>query len=229
MNGVLYGVSVGPGDPELMTLKAVKIIDSCSVIAVPRTNTEKTFALEIAEQVCDISKKEIVYLDFLMSADIKSMERRHDENAELICKYLKKGIDTALLNIGDVSIYSTFSYISARVKEKGIKVEVCPGVTSFCAAAAAMGEPLVQGKNSLTVVSPTCSELDDILESAGTAVIMKGGRNAGEIKKKLKENHFDKVYAVCSCGLENEGIYRGYDEIPDNCGYFTVITAVGEK
>ena len=219
MKGILYGVSVGPGDPELITLKAVKIINSCEVIAVPRTKGENTLALDIAAKSCSISEKEILYLDFVMTNDRGLLKRQHEIIADKLCTYLESSKDIAFLNIGDVSVYSTFSYIAAIVSERGFVSKMCSGVTSFCAAASAINTPLVQGNESLVILPASCSEFDSFISSSGTTVIMKSGRELSRIKSKLPENS----YAVCSCGLEHERIYKNKESIPDNCGYFTTI------
>ncbi|MDE5557562.1 MAG: precorrin-2 C(20)-methyltransferase, partial [Ruminococcus sp.] len=108
--GKLYGVSVGAGDPELMTLKAVRIIEKSAVIAVPRTSG-KSLALSIVEKTIDLSGKIIIYLDFPMSRDKKILSENYDKISEIICKNLYEN-DIAMLSIGDISIYSTFSYIA---------------------------------------------------------------------------------------------------------------------
>lgn len=229
MIGTLYGVSVGPGDPELLTLKAVRIINECEIIAVPRTKGENTLALEIVSNVCDISHKEILYLDFLMSADKQVLRKRHNEIARMLLPYLEIGKNIAFLNIGDISVYSTFSYIAAVIKERGGRISVCAGVTSFCAAAAEMGESLVQGKNPLVVMPSSCADFEKLLDTDCTVVIMKSGRDSADIREKLREKGFDKVNAVCDCGLETQKIYRGAENIPDKCGYFTLFIAAKEK
>ncbi len=229
MNGTLYGVSVGPGDPELITLKAVRIINECEIIAVPRTKGENTLALEIVRNVCDISQKEILYLDFLMSEDRQVLQKRHNEIAGTLLPYLENGKNIAFLNIGDVSVYSTFSYIADIIKENGGQISVCAGVTSFCAAAAEMGEPLVQGKNPLVIMPSSCADFEKLLYADCTAVIMKSGRNSADIMDKLSKKGFSNINAVCDCGLDTQKIYRGMENIPDKCGYFTLFTAIKEK
>ena len=229
MSGILYGVSVGPGDPELITLKAVRIIKECEVIAVPRTRGENTLALEIVRDVCDISQKEILYLDFLMSEDRQVLQKRHNEIAGTLLPYLENGKNIAFLNIGDVSVYSTFSYIADIIRENGGQISVCAGVTSFCAAAAEMREPLVQGKNPLVIMPSSCADFEKLLDTVCTAVIMKSGRDSADIKDKLSQKGFNNINAVCDCGLDTQKIYRGTENIPDKCGYFTLFTAVKEK
>lgn len=214
MKGKLYGVSTGPGDPELMTIKAVKIIENCPVIAVPRTAGKKHIALDTASQVCDLSGKEIIFLDSEMSKDPDVCEKAHERAAEHIAKALESGKDTAMLNIGDISVYSTFSYIAEKVAALGYEYEVCPGVTSFCAAAARLKVPLVQGNEPLVLIpSENCKDANT------TFVLMKRARNL------VKTLESDEIYAVENCGLENERSYSSADEIPLEIGYFTTIIA----
>ncbi len=214
MKGKLYGVSTGPGDPELMTIKAVTIIDACPVIAVPRTAGKKHLALEIASQVCELSGKEIIFLDSPMSRDPDVCEKAHENAAGLIAKFLESGKDAAMLNIGDISVYSTFSYIAERIAALGYEYEVCPGVTSFCAAAASLKIPLVQGNEPLVLIPS-----EDCIDANKTFVLMKRARSL------VKTLEGDEIYAAESCGLENEKLYRSADELPLESGYFTTIIA----
>ena len=116
--GKLYGVSVGAGDPQLMTLKAVDILEKCRIIAVPRTMGENTMALSIVEKVVDLSSKRVIYMDFLMTNDSESLERSYAELAERLCALLEIE-DVAFLTLGDISVYSTFGYIGNRIKKEG--------------------------------------------------------------------------------------------------------------
>lgn len=225
MNGILYGVSVGPGEPELMTIKAVRIIEKCEVIAVPRTRNENTLALDIASQICDISKKEIVYIDYKMSREKAVRESFHRETAERLAVILSTGKNIAFLNIGDVSIYSTFSYIAELIAAQGFCTEYIPGVTSFCAAAAAVGKPLVCGKNPLIIAPASSKELESLLKSSGTTVIMK---SSAASEKAMESLSGKDVFAVSECGLSGEKIYSCFEEIPRNCGYFTTIIVSGD-
>ncbi len=223
--GNLYGVSVGPGDPELMTLKAVRIINSCEVLAVPRTGGKNTLALEIVRGVCDISQKDVVYLDFPMTSDKKMLDEMHIKSADMLLKYLKSGKNIAFVNLGDIAVYSTFSYIAEIIRKNGIAIEYCPGVTSFCAAAALAGKPLVQGKKPLVVMPSSCENFGKMLGNDCTAVIMKSGKNLSYSLSELKKSGYDNVYAVCDCGLKTQNIYKELENIPDSCGYFTIVTA----
>lgn len=221
--GKLYGVSTGPGDPELMTLKAVKIIEKCGVIAAPKTGAEKTLALDIASQAVDISGKTVITLDMPMTHDREELARSRYDAACRIAEYLKKGEDTAMLNIGDVSIYSTFSYVAEEVRKMGFETEAAAGVPSFCAAAAELGISLTEGHQPLTVIPAQNKNAAGLLSSDGTKVIMKSGKKLSEIKELLKESA-GTVCAVENCGLPGQKIYRSLDEI-NECGYFTLIIA----
>lgn len=222
MAGTLYGVSVGPGDPQLMTLKAVSLIGQCQVIAVPKTKGENSMALSIAEQVCDMSDKQILTIDFPMSKDQAVLEENYKRAAELCISHLEKNQNIACLNIGDISVYSTFSYVAQIVQKEGFTVENCPGITSFCAAAAAVGKPLVQGKEALLVMPVDTPDFETLLDAEGTRVIMKSSRRLEQAADRLKSFDF---YAVENCGMENQKIYADVDDMIENSGYFTTIVA----
>ncbi len=224
--GILYGISVGSGAPELLTLKAVRLINSCKVIAVPRTKGENTLALDIVRNICEISGKRIIYLDFLMTRDRQQLNSNYDKLAEMLCSELEKN-DAAMLCLGDISIYSTFSYIAERVVSKGYRAEWCPGVTSFCAAASVSRTPLASGNRPFVVIPWGAEDMELLLKLNCTKVIMKAGAHSGELLKKLDELGLsDKAAAVENCGLSGEMILRK-DEIADNCGYFTVFIVEG--
>ena len=218
--GKLYGVSVGAGDPELMTLKAVRIIEKSPIIAVPRTS-DKSLALSIVEKIIDLSEKIIIYLDFPMSRDKKILSENYDQISEIICKNLYEN-DVAMLSIGDISIYSTFSYIAERVISKGFSVEICAGVTSFSAVSARAVKPLVKENEKLHIIPYNRENIEKCDFSDGVYVIMKCGKNVPELIKILNEkNLLDRVYAVENCGLTEEKIYFN---IKDICKYkyFTI-------
>lgn len=220
MSGILYGVSVGAGDPELMTLKAVRIINECPVVAAPETKGEKCAALSVAERVCDLTGKTVVKPEFTMSRDKKILQKSHEDIAEQISAYLDRGEDVAFLTIGDISVYSTFSYIARILCERGYETRLCAGVTSFCAAAAAIKEPLVLGAEPLIVIPAGCADFDRLCSMKGAKVIMKSGRSIADIKAKLCGK---QAFAVENCGYPDQRIYHSLDEIGDGCGYFTTI------
>jgi len=216
MCGTFYGVSVGCGDAELMTLKSVRILNQCDIIAVPISN-DKTTAFDIAKQVVDFSNKTILELEFLMVRDKVALNENHTQHANTIIEYLKQGKDVAMVNLGDTSIYSTFSYISQKIQDAGFKVEISSGVPSFCECANRLNVSLTSMNEPIHIVPSSYKNLNEIINSTGTKIIMKTSRNTSELQQLLK----DKRYYVCqNCGLEEE---KFSTSLPDNTGYFTTI------
>lgn len=221
MKGKLYGVSVGPGDPELITVKALKAISDCSVIAAPKTAGGGMTALAIAERAADLSGKKILSLECPMTND-KSLRKENRMNmAAQIFSELDSGSDTAVLCLGDISVYSTFSYILDEALAKGYETQLIPGVTSFCAAAAEVKQPLVQGERALILMPPSCGSFDELLSIDAEKVIMKCGSQMNRISEKLIHAGA-QICAVENCGMENQRIISDPSELL-SCGYYTVI------
>ena len=137
MAGILYGVGVGPGDPELMTLKAVRLIRENEVIAVPGKVPQETTAYKIAVQAApELEQKELLPIYMPMVMDKKEQKKNHREGASNIEAVLDEGKNVVFLTLGDPTIYSTFSYIQHLVEADGYAFELVSGIPSFCAAAA---------------------------------------------------------------------------------------------
>ena len=137
MSGKLYGVGVGPGDPELLTLKALRIIKEVDVIAVPGTDAKKSVAYQIVEGAFpELSEKMLLAVPMPMIKESDALKKAHDEGAEQIKKELDTGKNVAFLTLGDPTVYSTYLYIHKRVAEMGYETEIVSGIPSFCAVAA---------------------------------------------------------------------------------------------
>ena len=160
--GVLYGVSVGPGDPELMTLKAVRCLEKCPVIAAPQTAGGRMLALDIAAGAVDMQGKTILPLDFTMARDAAVREDSYRTAVAAIETALAAGQDVAMVNLGDVSVYATAYYILERIRSDGFETVMCPGVTSFCAVAARLGRSLTRMEEPLHIL-PGSADLDSAL------------------------------------------------------------------
>ena len=222
--GTLYGVSIGPGEPELITLKAMNIISNSKYIATPHTGTGDSLALSIVSQAIDLSDKEIMKLEFPMTKDKDVLAKSHEEAASAIADVLDTGNDVAMLNLGDVTIYSTFAYTMDKLLEKDYNVEVIPGVTSFCASASKLKIGLTTMNEPLHIIPATGIDLREALQMPGSKVLMKIGKSMPKLIEVLKElNLEDNVYAVENCGLENEKIYNNLDEFDGKMGYFTIV------
>ncbi len=224
MTGIFYGVGVGPGDPELMTLKAVRLIRENQVIALPGKEAKKTEAYRIAVQaVPELSEKELISLDMPMTHDRDKIERCHEAAADTVMRYLKKGQSVLFLTLGDPSVYSTFTYVEEKIAARGYRTEMVSGVPSFCAAAGRADVPLAVGHEKIHVLPAMhCTDLK--LSEPGTYVLMKSGKKMAELRSALKESGRD-VTMVENCGMPQEKIYRSAEEIPDEAGYFSLIIA----
>ena len=224
MKGIAYGVGVGPGDPEYMTLKAVRLIRENRVIAVPGQAAKESAAYKIAVQaVPELAGKELVPVYMPMVKDRKLIDAEHRKGAELLKTYLDRGENVVFLTLGDPSIYCTFSYIQHYLEADGYPVELVSGITSFCAAAARLNLPLAEWDEPIHIV-PAVHKTEDRLEQDGNYVLMKSASHMKEVKALLLSSG-RKVSAVVNCGMENEAVYRSAEEIPDDAGYFSLIIA----
>ena len=224
--GTLYGVSVGPGDFEQMTLGAVRCLSECEVVLLPAASRESCFAYGIAVQACpEIAKKEIRCFPFPMTRDFMQLTQSWNEIYEEVLEILKTGKDAAFLVIGDATVYSTFSYIAERARQDRIRCEWVNGVTSFCACAGKLQIPLVSEEEDLHIISGD-SDWEKALQLSGTKVFMKLGKRLSRLKEILRSYAASgeiRVYAVSYCGMEQEHLYFDLDEIPDEAGYLTTI------
>ncbi|MDF2923317.1 MAG: precorrin-2 C20-methyltransferase [Paenibacillaceae bacterium] len=229
MKGKFYGVSVGPGDPEYMTLKAVRVLGECPVIAAPRTEQDRSVALEIASLATDLSAKEVLHLDFLMSRDREAVAERHRQLAALISSRLDRGQNVAMVNLGDASVYATHSYIHKLISAAGYETETVAGVTSFSACAARLGVSLTEPRKPLRIIPGDYSGLEEELGRDGTKVVMKHGKGLDRVKEALKHSGlYERAALVQNCGMENELVCRDLDSA-DSYGYFSTIIVGGEE
>ena len=224
MGGIAYGVGVGPGDPELMTQKAIRIIRENQVIAVPGKEDRESIAYKIAvAMVPELAQKELVPIPMPMVRDRELLQEAHIRGARLIENYLDQGKNVVYLTLGDPSVYCSFSYLQQILLSDGYAVETVPGVPSFCAAAARLNLPLVEWDEPLHVV-PAAQEADEALRGPGTCVLMKSSRQMADIKVLLRGSE-KEVFAVENCGMEAEKLYRGVETLPDDAGYLSLIIA----
>ncbi|MBQ6973243.1 MAG: precorrin-2 C(20)-methyltransferase [Oscillospiraceae bacterium] len=224
MRGIAYGVGVGPGDPELMTQKAIRRIRECGVIAVPGREAEASVAYRIAAaMVPELRDKELVAIEMPMTKDRALLEAQHRRGAQVLEQYLTQGRDVAFLTLGDPTVYSTFSYLQHILEVDGYRVELVPGVPSFCAAAARLGLPLAEWDEPLHIV-PAVHKTEEPLSQSGTYVLMKSASHMAEVKALLRQSG-RVVACVENGGMDTEKVYRGVEEIPDDAGYLSLIIA----
>ena len=187
MNGTLYGVGIGPGDPELLTLKAVRLINECPVIAYPAPDTGDSLARAIAAPHIPDGRHEIVIRTPMIAGNFPANDV-YDHYAKEISGHLKQGQDVAVLCEGDPFLFGSFMYIFERLSAQ-FPVQVIPGVSSIGACAAAAGTPLVSRNQVLSIVPAPLAESDlkARIEAADAIAIMKVGRHLEKIRRVIDE------------------------------------------
>lgn len=227
MKGKLYGVGVGPGDPELVTIKAKRVLESVDYIAIPKTAADKdSLALSIVEGILD-SKKEIIELVFPMSYDENILESSWNTAMANIKLKLDEGRSVAFITLGDPTIYSTYMYVHKNLRQEGYTAEIIPGITSFCASAARVGISLGENRESIAVVPSAydCENLDTILDTFDSVVLMKVSKNLAALRDKLREKGLlDKAVLVSRCTFEDEVIEYDINKAAESkVSYFTTM------
>ena len=224
MYGKLYGIGTGPGDPELLTIKAIKTIQKCAVIAVPKTVKGERTAFSIIDNYLD--GKELLECRFTMDKDkSKRMEARSLAAADII-KSLEKGKNVGFVTLGDPTTYSTYMYVHDIIVSKGFDAEIIPGITSYSAAAAALGVALCEGGETLTVIpAGQGNSIDELLERHGNKVIMKSNGNLDIILEKLKSRGYgNRTKIAYRATMDGQRLFKSieeYEKSPET-GYFTI-------
>ncbi|MDR1962824.1 MAG: precorrin-2 C(20)-methyltransferase [Planctomycetaceae bacterium] len=228
MNGKLYGIGTGPGDSELLTLKAIRIIGQCEVIAVPAIESSDRTALSIVEKY--LNGKEILECRFSMERDEEKRKQQRLHVANQICTILESGNSVGLITLGDPSIYSTYHYIDGIVSARGFETEIIPGITSFSAAAATFKIPLCEGNQALYIIPACCDEnIEKCLDLPGNKVIMKSGQNMRRILNLLEQRGLSEQTKIVSrCTMANQQLFESIQEFnvtgtTDQASYFSVI------
>lgn len=217
----MYGVGVGPGDPELMTVKAVKTLQNVQWIAVPDTGGDKS-ALSIATPY--IEGKPLIYCPAPMTRDSETLRKAHEEGIRRIAEKLEQGENVAFITLGDPSVYSTYMYLHRLIREAGYEARMIPGVPSFCAAAAALSDSLCDGGEPLHILPASYEGTEELLRLEGNKVLMKSGKSLGKVKEILREMGLDgQVKMAECCSMENERLYENFDDIPDESSYFSIL------
>ena len=213
--GKLIGIGVGPGDTELLTLKAARVLKSVPVVFSPKSSKEKeSIALSIVRPVLEERKdyKRLMLVEpiFPMIEDKDELEKIWSNAAEMIAQYLDSGRDVAFITIGDTSIFSTYSYVQQKLIGR-YEIETIPGITSFTACAAAKNKALVEQNDILTIVPKIDDRLEHVLEYSDSVVLMKASRNTSELESTIEaKNRPKEIYSVQNCTREDEKIIEGF-------------------
>lgn len=226
MAGKMYGIGIGPGDPELMTLKAKRVIEECEVLAVPvKKEGEKSTAFEIIKPVVNLEGKTVVEAVFEMSANSSDYWKCGQTVGDTLITEMDKGRDVAVITLGDVSIYSTYMYLEQYVRSKGYESEIIPGVPSFCSGAAIAGIPLTLGNEGLAIV-PSAKDnplVGEALDRFDNIVIMKAGKSVEKIASLMKRRNIPLECATVMHNIGMEDQYVGSMDLSREYGYFTTV------
>ena len=213
----LYGIGVGPGDPELITMKAVRILKDVDVAAIPVSKAEKeSVALSIARPYLKKDVK-LVRLNFPMIKDQSERDKYRKENAGIIKALILENKSVVFLTLGDPLFYSTFIYLLEYL-ENEIEIEVVPGIYSFSAISSKMQTPLCKGDETVTVfTSFNEAKLQPLVEGGfGTIVFMKVSSYNKELALFFEKNNLiENFIMVSNYGMNNEKVVTDVSELKE--------------
>lgn len=227
MKGKLFGVSVGPGDWKMMTIKAKEALENSDYICFPaKAKGSSSFALSIINEAIDTSDKKME--EIIFSMDPRDEVRRQSENVAIdrLCQLLDEGHNVSLITIGDAGIYSTYMYVDGRIRAKGYETEVIPGISSFTYGAAMARLPLVIGDETLCIVpmaKGNVERLERTIVDNDNIVVMKAYDSLDVILDILKRNSIPAEAATVLCDVGTEKEYIGPIDLKREYGYFTTV------
>lgn len=231
--GIFYGVGVGPGDPDLLTLAAIKALASVDMVFAPASvKNDFSLALDIVRpHLCNGVK--VQRLDFPMTRDKKVRQAARLRNARTVLACMNSGSNAAFITLGDPLIYSTFGHLlrGMQALQPGVKAIIIPGVTSFQAVSARLGEVLVEGDECLVMATGNTDEskLESLLKNADAAVVLKPARRLPEVKRMLEKLGLARqARLIVKCGLPEEQVVSDLDLVSGPLSYFSLLH-VGRK
>lgn len=224
MAGILYSIGIGPGDPELLTLKAKRLLETCPAVAVPQGDNDVLTAKGIVSQVVNLSGKEELLIHMPMTKDKAIMAKAHQAGAQAIINCLKAGKDVAFITLGCLTVYATCIYVHKLVLAAGYEAHLVPGVPSFCAVAARLNVSLCERSEPLIILPGSYRETDKFLDAPGNKVLMKSASQIKEVCDQLRERKLlDHAAMVERCGLPGEKVVRDLDQVDSKSSYFSII------
>jgi precorrin-2/cobalt-factor-2 C20-methyltransferase len=236
--GVLYGIGVGPGDPELITVKGARLLSKCRHLFVPKARIKaESVALEIVKTY--VNPEAVIHeLVFPMVTDKTELMEKWNLSANEIAEVLKTGADACFVTLGDSMLYSTYIYLIRELKKvlPDVEIKTIPGVTAFSAVASIANFPLGEGKEPLTII-PAADDLtavENALKGAGTVILMKVGKRLQSILALLEKAGLlgDAVF-VSNAGMKNERVETDlrklFNENPETGYLSTMLVNTGGK
>jgi precorrin-2/cobalt-factor-2 C20-methyltransferase len=223
MTGTLYGVGVGPGDPELMTVKAIRVLGAASVVAYPAPEKGESLARSIARDHIPPGCAEIaLHLPFDPN---RSSDRAFAEGARAIATHLAAGRDVVCLCAGDPMLYGSFVTLAARLEDR-FAVKIVPGVSSLTASAAVLGQALASHEESFAVIPATrpAEDIERLVLGADSAAIIKLGRHVAKVARVLERLGLaDHAHYVEKVGMPEQRIRSLASAVAEGAPYFAMI------
>ena len=228
MSGIFYGIGVGPGDPELLTVKAIKAIEKVDVLIAPKTEKKDgSVALTVAKPYLK-KDVEIVYQVFpMVKGFAENSTDAWESNKQEILKLLRAGKNVAFLTIGDPMFYSTYIYVFRLLENEGVDIQTIPGIPAFAAIGSQLGYPIVEGDDVLSIIPATASpeKVEKAMQAADNVVPMKVYKNFEDVADMLDKNEMaEQAVLVSRAGLDDEKII--YDVLAhkkDKLNYLSTI------
>ncbi|WP_026765910.1 precorrin-2 C(20)-methyltransferase [Selenomonas ruminantium] len=228
MSGIFYGIGVGPGDPELLTVKAIKAIEKVDVLIAPKTEKKDgSVALTVAKPYLK-KDVEIVYQVFpMVKGFAENSTDAWESNKQEILELLRAGKNVAFLTIGDPMFYSTYIYVFRLLENEGVDIQTIPGIPAFAAIGSQLGYPIVEGDDVLSIIPATASpeKVEKAMQAADNVVLMKVYKNFEEVADMLDKNEMaEQAVLVSRAGLDDEKIiYNVLAHKKDKLNYLSTI------
>ncbi len=224
MKGKLWSVGIGPGDPELLTLKSVRLLKECDVVAIAEGDNGILTAKSIVSQVIDLDQKEQLMVYMPMTKDMAKMDAAHRKGADDIEALLDAGKNVVFITLGCPTVYATCIYVHKLVLQDGYEAELVAGVTSICAVAARLNTSLCERSEPLIILPGSYKESTKFLDGPGNKVLMKSASEIGRVRDELRERGLIKYSGMVErCGLPGEKVYTDLEQIDPKSSYFSVI------
>ena len=228
MSGIFYGIGVGPGDPELLTVKAIKAIEQVDVLIAPKTEKKDgSVALTVAKPYLK-KDVEIVYQVFpMVKGFAENSTDAWESNKQEILELLRAGKNVAFLTIGDPMFYSTYIYVFRLLENEGVDIQTIPGIPAFAAIGSQLGYPIVEGDDVLSIIPATASpeKVEKAMQAADNVVLKKVYKNFEDVADLLDKNEMaEQAVLVSRAGLDDEKII--YDVLAhkkDKLNYLSTI------
>lgn len=234
--GILYGVGVGPGAPDLITLRALNILRKAQVLALPRSSDygSSTAWKIIKPSLGEIPGQEHLFLTFPMITDPERLRPAWDAAFSAIGQRLEAGLSVAFATEGDPSLYSTFIYLQREAPRRwpGLRIEVIPGVSSVTAVPAVTGIPLADGQERIAILPGTygLEDLSSVLSTFDTTVLMKIGPEMPKVIEGLEQQQLlDKAVYVSRATMAEQRVVRDLRAVRGERGDCFAMVVVSRK